>query len=283
MNKITNDIIENIKTYLFRLFRQDTQRSLLLNAILLVLIVFCVTSYIFYSYLPNITKHAKTLTIPILVNQPLDKGITLLNDLGLRHEIIDTVYDGRNPMGTIVRQNPPALQQVKTNRKIYLTINTNISPKIGVPNILYSSLKNAKLLLEAKGLFVGKTTYVPDLAKNAVLKVIIDGREINDKDILSTYTIKKGSVIDLVLGDGLGEQNIQMPNLIGIPLDEVEVILLGLGLQIGNIEYVKAQNKYQKIGQIVGQFPEAGHIVKMATLIQIHVVEHVPKIINENN
>jgi beta-lactam-binding protein with PASTA domain len=48
-------------------------------------------------------------------------------------------------------------------------------------------------------------------------------------------TIKKGATIDLVLGDGLGQTSLEVPDLVGLSLREVKFVLDGSSLNLGSV------------------------------------------------
>jgi eukaryotic-like serine/threonine-protein kinase len=83
--------------------------------------------------------------------------------------------------------------------------------------------------LESYGLELGKIGYVPDYAKDAVLKQRYKGAEIKPGTQL-----RSGSKIDLVLGNGLQRsERVSVPNLIGLTQDEAERRLRRLELHMG--------------------------------------------------
>jgi beta-lactam-binding protein with PASTA domain len=84
--------------------------------------------------------------------------------------------------------------------------------------------------LQSYGLSVGKLTYKPDLAKDVVLGMTSEG-----KSVAPGSSVKKGSRIDLVLGDGLGQTQVEVPNITGLTLREAKVILDGSSLNLGAI------------------------------------------------
>jgi beta-lactam-binding protein with PASTA domain len=86
--------------------------------------------------------------------------------------------------------------------------------------------------LQSYGLKVGEIIYKPDLAKNAVLAMQIKGYTLKPSDVIS-----KGSTIDLVLGDGYGNTQVEVPNLFSYTLNEALFILKGSALNAGRIEY----------------------------------------------
>lgn len=73
---------------------------------------------------------------------------------------------------------------------------------------------------------------MPDLAQNAVLEQRYEGKAIEP----GTY-IAKGSKIDLVVGDGLGNTKLEVPDLDGMELEDAEFTVVGSGLKMGNILY----------------------------------------------
>ena len=102
---------------------------------------------------------------------------------------------------------------MKENRKIYLTINSKVPPKIKMPNIINGSVKNAQLILKSYDLKLGEINYVPDLAMNAVIKMYLNGDSLSANE-----PVDKGSTIDLDVGDGFGNQIFNAPDLIGLIL-----------------------------------------------------------------
>jgi beta-lactam-binding protein with PASTA domain len=99
-----------------------------------------------------------------------------------------------------------------------------------MPNLIDGSLKNAELVLRSYGLHRGKITYRPDMGVNVILEQWVDGQKINPGD-----KVQKGSFIDLIVGDGLGQQVFAIPRFIGLPLDEANFSIRATGLNIGSV------------------------------------------------
>jgi len=113
-------------------------------------------------------------------------------------------------------------------------------------------VKNAQMILKNYDLQVGEVRFVPDLQENAVLKQLYQGKDIAPGD-----PITKGSVIDLVVGNGLGNDEFDVPRVIGMPVDEATVLLVGQNLQVGSITYQAAPNG-EADGTVLRQRPNAG-------------------------
>ena len=189
--------------------------------------------FIFYLYFPIITNHGDTITVPNLMGMKLEDLDEFLSDRDLRYEVLDdSSYSSEYPPFTVLQQNPSENEKVKENRKIYLTLNSSVPPKIKMPKIINGSVKNAQLILKSYDLKLGDISYVPDMARNAVLKIYINGDSINENDL-----ILKGSIIDLEVGNGLGNQVFDAPDLINLDLEEAKFTIIGSGLRLGNIIY----------------------------------------------
>ncbi|HUM45438.1 MAG TPA: PASTA domain-containing protein, partial [Chitinophagales bacterium] len=110
--------------------------------------------------------------------------------------------------------------------------NASLAPEVKMPDLKDASLKQATMILESYSMKVGKLIYLPDLAKNVVLDQQFEG-----KPIAPGAAIRKGSVIDLVLGDGSGITEVEVPNLVGMSLREAKFVLEGSSLVLRAVVY----------------------------------------------
>ncbi len=254
------------------------------NISIMLTLVASIVFFIFYIYFPLITNHGDTITVPNLVGMELSELDDFLSDRDLRYEILnDSSYSSDYPPYSVLQQNPSENEKVKENRKIYLTLNSSIPPKIKMPKIINGSVKNAQLILKSYDLKLGDITYVPDMARNAVLKIYINGDSINESDL-----ILKGSIIDLEVGNGLGNQVFDAPDLINIGLEEAKFTIIGSGLRLGNIIYEDSgyyNNKvldeegneinkkhWVKPGNVYKQYPAKTTKVKIGRRINLWIV-----------
>lgn len=232
------------------LFTNVNFKGFLIHLLLMVLLVAAIFIGFFNFYLPNSTDHGETVTVPDLNGMKLSEIESFLGSRDLRFAISDSSFSSDFPPLTVLSQNPVPGAKVKENRRIYLSINSMVPPTIEMPNLIDMSMKSAQMNLQSYGLVMGKVEYVPDLAQNAVLKQFHNGREIK-----SGQELPKGSVIDLTVGDGLGQNSFSVPDLTGMAIDEVEVLLIGQGLQVGSKIFVEDSSLPR--GQVVKQRPSA--------------------------
>jgi beta-lactam-binding protein with PASTA domain len=250
-------------------FFEDNWISFLANAGALLLFALIFAYLFFYVYLPVTTNHDNTISVPNLEGMSLQETEKKLQSMELRYEILDTAYSPNHKPLVVLRQNPRFNSQVKVNRKIYLTINASNPPKITMPQVIDLSSRSAVQLIESSKLRVGQMIYVPDKAKHAVLRIKINGKEYLREEIKAGITLAQGTFVDLILGDGLGDNDFDMPNLIGRDYDEAELYLKGIGLNIGRL--INKQFPDKEAGTVVAQSPGAGEKVKPGTAVELTV------------
>ncbi len=161
------------------------------------------------------THHGKEVLVPNLV------GLTMpelddrkdLDDFSF--VIIDSIFDINKKKGSIAFQEPPPNSKVKPVRAIYLTLVAFKPEQVSMPDLKDLTFRQAIAVLESYGLKPGNMEYVPDIAKNAVLRQRHKGRDVEP----GTW-IEKGERIDLQLGNGSGGESTQIPLLLGMKRNE---------------------------------------------------------------
>jgi beta-lactam-binding protein with PASTA domain len=203
-------------------------RNNLIAAALTVVVILLIAFFSLRYY----TKHGQGLNVPALKGMSIAKAVEKLEELGLRYEV-DSVYIMDSPPGMVIDQDPNANTFVKANRTIYLTVNAAEAPNVKFPEVEFKSLREVQALIESFGLKLGDTTYKPDPARDVVLQALFGGQPIKTGE-----SLPKGSRIDLVLGDGQGNEEVEIPSLIGLTKDEALFALRnGAMLNLGIITY----------------------------------------------
>lgn len=211
------------------MFKKYFTKALLYNFLVAIAIVI-ILLLVVQMGLKNYTRHNESITVRDLRGMTFDQVQTVLSDNNLDWEIMDSVFDMNKPPLSIVDQNPKPGSKVKQGRTIYLTINATKAPTTEIPDLIgRSSLKYAKMQLESYGLKVGEPIYKPDPHLNAVIGMLVDGKPVTKKT-----KFPKGTVVTLILGDGLGNSRMSVPYLIGLRYEEAEFKLKGYSLNVGS-------------------------------------------------
>jgi eukaryotic-like serine/threonine-protein kinase len=221
-----------------------------------------------YRWLSSYTNHGETVTVPDLRGMKFKELSALLAKKSLNVQIADSsVFLLDKPPGVVIEQDPDPNERVKENRTIYVTITRTVPPGVKLPNLVDVSKRQAEAILASYGLQIGNSIYKPDLAKDAVLGMMHNGQTVNPGDQLS-----KGSVIDLVLGDGIGNTEVTVPPLVGLTLDEALFVLKGSQLNAGSTLF-DAGVRDSAIAKVYRQFPEPGDssVVKQGEAIDLYL------------
>ncbi len=241
-------------------------KHIMLHLSLIALAGILVVCLFFQFLLPALTHHGQFITVPNLKGISLEEVDTYLAQRSLRFEVTgEFIYAPDYPPMTVLQQYPKAGSCVKVGRKIYLTLNTQTPPQVKMPDLVDGSVRNAHVRLKSQGLLLGTIKYVPDFAQNAVLEQWYKGKEITAGTLLD-----KGSKIDLVVGAGLGSKTIEVPQIIGMRLEDAKYLLLNVGLQVGDTAYETTCD--QVPGTVLRQRPDHGQQVNVGEYVDLWLV-----------
>ncbi len=206
-----------------------TRKPLWFNILVALGIVFLL-GFLFVTSLNWITQHGVARSVPAVTGKTLADVETLLEKEGFELVIQDSVYYDSLPPSVIIKQVPEPDAVVKVNRTVYVTINRFVPPDIDMPNLVGFSYRNAEQVLGNLGLILGDTTLRPDFAKGSVLE-----QQYNGIKIEPGTKIKVGSRVSLVIGAGIGAEDMPVPKLVGLTFAEARILMEANGLILGPV------------------------------------------------
>ena len=166
--------------------------------LVLALLVVVLTSFLVLKWLKSSTNHGEFVEVPDFSKMSVMEMREAVDQAGLRYQILDSSnYNPEYPRFSILEQDPPAGNKVKSNRKIYFTVNPSGYKKVTVPDIIQVTQRNASSMLRAVGLDVQRVTYIDELGKDMVYNMKHKGKYIKPGDKLP-----KTSKIELICGNG---------------------------------------------------------------------------------
>ncbi|MEZ4796763.1 MAG: PASTA domain-containing protein [Flavobacteriaceae bacterium] len=177
---------------------QFLKSKVFLKQIGLALLAIIVLCFLMLQWLKITTNHGEFVEVPELTGKSLEVVEMEIEDKDLQMVVQDSAnYNPDYPKYAVIEQTPKAGALVKENRKIYLILNPSGYRKIGVPNVIRRTFRQAKPTLEALGFQLGNISYADDIGKDEVLSIKYKGETITPGTLL-----EKTSKIDLVLGNG---------------------------------------------------------------------------------
>ena len=209
-----------------KLFRFLKDKWFYISLIIMLLLIVGVLEYTFSS-LDKFTRHGEEFLVPDMVGMNYEEAMEQYQD-DFTFILLDSVYVKDFPEGAVYQQNPASGLKVKQGRNIYI-VRTSIAPEIvQMPNLRNLSLRQAIVRLNLVGLKVDKLEFIDYFARNAVVDQKIKNEVIEPKE-----DVVKGSAITLVVGLGNGSQLTNIPDLIGVSVNDVKERINNASLNIG--------------------------------------------------
>ncbi len=146
------------------------------------------------------THHGEIISVPDVSRIHHTDADLLLSQYGLDAVVADSGYNRNLAVGSVLMQQPKAGTEVKSGRKIYLTVNSGSAPTLTMPDIADNcDVYEAEIRLRAMGFKLGPKEYKAG-DKDWVLSVKCRGREVRAGE-----KVPAEAPIILVVGNNLTE------------------------------------------------------------------------------
>lgn len=241
--------------------------KVLLN-LLLAAAVFTGLVWLTFRWLEVHTNHGKEIPVPNVMNMSVHNAIKILDDSGLEYEVDSFKYDPKFKPFQVLQVFPSAGSRVKGGRTIILKVNPRTWAKVSVPDILDRYKGLAFRQLEQVGLKVGDTIFEPNIQRDAVIRMQLNGSVIKPGTLLPRF-----SAIDLVIGSG-PKRNVTVPNLVGLTVQEAKAVIAQNLFEVGLVEFEDGGSDESDI--VYYQDPEGGAIRDQGMQIDLWASKKTP-------
>ena len=245
-------------------FWKNSLGGFILKRLLLAIVIFVALVWVTIALIDVYTHHGESETVPDLRGLYVEEADLLLNNHGLYSVVIDSVFVRDKKLGTIIEQIPAVNSTVKRNRPIYLIINSRQVRMIPVPDVNDVSFRQADAMLKSIGLNVSSVEYSPSEYKDLVIAIKYRGRNIS-----SGMRVPEGSSLVLVVGSGLGGEELPVPGIKGMSLEAGTEEALNGSMVIGAVEYDVEPSGNEDKYVIYRQRPGEGKLVPAGTRIDV--------------
>ena len=245
-------------------FWKNSLGGFILKRLLLAIVIFVALVWVTIALIDVYTHHGESETVPDLRGLYVEEADLLLNNHGLYSVVIDSVFVRDKKLGTIIEQIPAVNSTVKRNRPIYLIINSRQVRMIPVPDVNDVSFRQADAMLKSIGLNVSSVEYSPSEYKDLVIAIKYRGRNIS-----SGMRVPEGSSLVLVVGCGLGGEELPVPGIKGMSLEAGTEEALNGSMVIGAVEYDVEPSGNEDKYVIYRQRPAEGKSVPAGTRIDV--------------
>ena len=236
--------------------------------LIVALVIFVGVVWLTFRWLEFHTNHGEEIQVPNVVNMKVQQAIEVLDDQGLEYEVDSFKYDPKFKPYQVLQIYPSPGSRVKDGRTIVLKVNPKTYAPVAIPDVLdrykYLAFRKFDLL----GLKVGDTIYEPNIQKDAVIRMMFNGRVIKPGEKVPMY-----STLDLVIGSG-PMRNVVIPNLVGRTVAEAKAIITQNYFEVGLVEYEDGQNNDSDI--IYYQDPASGSVRDQGMQIDLWASKKTP-------
>ena len=250
-----------------KLIRQINKNFFVRNVILAVcaVIIFFFAASLFLNFF---TRHGKYQTVPDFSGMTVEEAVKAGRKGKLRIEVNDSLYVPVYEGGIILDQNPNPGKEVKSGRRIFVTVNSFQQRMVKIPYVTDFSLRQAKNNLEVVGLEIEKLIFREDIAANYVLEERYKGEVVTST---SQIEGEVGSGVTLLVGMS-GNTTTTIPKVIGFPLKEAKSRLWEAGLNVGKIEMDEGINALNVIeARVWLQAPEQSRRVALGATVSLRL------------
>ena len=186
-----------------------------------------------YLIMPIYTRQNQNRIMIDIKNKHLDDAINILKSENYKYEVSDTLYTNKFQLGTIVDQYPKPNTRVKSGRTVRLKI-AQPEKSVAIPNLIGQSRRSAELELNQMGLLIDTvyTEYNPEYPNGTIAWQYPKAGDRRKKGMGSQITVSKG----------MPPNFFQVPNLIGLSINQAKDLIFKSRLKVGKISYHQDQD-----------------------------------------
>lgn len=210
--------------------------------------------------LPLLIHNQDTVQMPNLIGKRVEEAEKIITQLQLKVSRISELYSEKSPEGIVINQSPRPGQMVKKGRDVFLTLSKGMT-EVVVPDLTGKNIRQARIDLNNAGLEVGRITYRNDEQYGP--------DTIISQSPLPMTRVHFGKAIDLDVSSG-SVNNVKVPYLEGLNLDNAIRLLNESDLAVGTIQYVENQTFLSNT--VLHQSITGGALVSKGTKVDLTVV-----------
>lgn len=210
--------------------------------------------------MPIVVHWGEATEVPDLTDLNLEEAEKVLEKEGLKLQILTEEHDATKPPGTVLSQIPGPNTKVREGRLVKVTVSKG-GKMVLVPKLEGVSIRQAELLLAHEGLSLGDVSWV---ASDSFPEEVVISTTPS-----SEISVPHGTTIHLIVSLGSKPGMVEVPNLLGMNVEESKKILREIGLQLGRVKETVKNNLLP--GTIMNQSLPPGQEVKRGSKINLEV------------
>lgn len=225
--------------------------------LLLVVSLFALDNYIMPWFV-----EADDIELPNFVGKHKDEAMIILKNLTLNPVEIGPRYDANFDVDHIIYQRPAAGTIVKPNRRIYLHISGG-EPLVIMPNLLNKTMRDAKVTLERRGLFIRE---IEQIKSELPAKIVVE------QEFIEGAHLAKGDSVNIKVSIGPRVGMMRTPYIIGKSIKEANRILRRNNLKLGETTYIISPSLLTNT--VISQYPSQDYLLSVGDSVDVVVAKN---------
>ena len=173
----------------------------ILTHLILMFLVVLIILYFAVKFMNNYTNHGVEVVVPEIKTLTVEEAMPILERQSLSCQVIDSIYNKNLRPGIIIEQIPRAGSTIKTEKEIYVVINTIMPRQVPFPEITDISYRQASSMIEGLGFPKPDIKYVASQYIDLVISSKLGSRDVKagEKYPLTTkftLVVGKGEAYD---------------------------------------------------------------------------------------
>lgn len=240
--------------------------------IVLALLVGVAILVVLIAYLRRYTEHGIEVEVADVRGMVQAEAEPILGGQQLVLVVIDSTYSDKVPFGTIVDQDPKPGSHAKHGRAVYVTVNASTKRQVTMPDLQDMSYRQAETTLRGMGLEVDTVyDYEPSAYRDLVLDV-----KSKEGSLRPGQKVPVGTKVRLVVGFGRGTEQVEVPMVVGLTLQDARSLLLSRRLTVGAVTYDEPSQ--EGVPQYVyRQIPSAGEQLLEGETVALKLSKDIEK------
>ena len=181
-------IMKKASTFINNIYVKNITGIILITIILIAGVLFWLDMY---------THHGEAVIVPDVKHMQVDEAGFAFEKAQLRYKVVDSIHVKNADPGSIVEMIPPSGSKVKTNRIIFLKINSFSAKTLILPEVKDLSQRQALAMLKAVGFENVSVKQVSSPYKDLVL-----GIEYKETEIQAGERIPEAGRLVLLVSSG---------------------------------------------------------------------------------
>lgn len=223
------------------------------------------------------TNHGSSVQVENYVGMSIDNATKKARTRGFKVSVNESPFDYNTLQGEVIDQEPVALERIKENRTIYLTI-VGEPKEVRIPSFEeaaddYSQYRPKLRPLQVQSV-VKETVFDAKYADSTILHFFYEGRKYTPSDVKRGVKVMQGKTLEFVITKSQDDY-VRTPDLRCKRYSEVQFLLPGLDLRVGEIVGEVANRSDAFVYRQEPSFQTGGKILRGSN-IKIYLQEERP-------